>query len=143
VFEVWGSSRCRKAGRHEHGEGIRRAPMDGEKEGDVTRLSITHEQCVKGRVKDHAWRLGRVCKCAAPIPYEEPRNAKWCAYCRRGKDSRRKKLLYVPKTNRRWTPRKGRTDLCSKCGNKQRPGKTQCQDCADKHSAYKKNRKAS
>jgi hypothetical protein len=47
----------------------------------VTRLSITHEQCVKDRVKDHAARLTRVCKCGAPIPYDAHANRRSCDYC--------------------------------------------------------------
>lgn len=55
-------------------------------------FTITHTQCVKDRVKEHAWRLARACKCGAPIPYETHANRRDCDYCRATRSARNKSV---------------------------------------------------
>lgn len=94
----------------------------------MTRLSITHEQCVKGRVKDHAWRLNRACKCGAPIPYEAHKHTKLCAYCKQTRHAR----AYRAKHPEARTYGKRDEFSCKRCGA-HAGGKTLCKACRDKH----------
>lgn len=82
----------------------------------MSRLSITHEQCVKGRVKDHARRLSRVCKCGAPIPYEAHANRRNCDYCSRTAAARNRQVALADGCCR-WCLKRPRTKdaYCDEC----------------------------
>lgn len=85
----------------------------------MTRLSITHEQCVKGRVKDHAWRLNRACKCGAAIPYEAHANRRSCDYCSRTATARNRQTALAAGCCR-WCLKRPRTKdvFCDVCRDK-------------------------
>lgn len=107
----------------------------------MSRLSITHEQCVKGRVKEHAWRLNRLCACGAAIQYEAPRITKRCAYCRATHDKRK---YHARNPDARWNQNRN-ANSCKRCGVSAN-GKTLCLSCQIKHTneirAMKAKRKA-
>lgn len=107
----------------------------------VSRLSITHTQCVKGRVKDHAWRLNRSCACGAAIRYEAPKHTKFCAYCRTTRKTREYRQAHPE------AKMYGKRDKksCKRCGI-DAAGKTRCARCQQAHTdkvrAMKAKRKA-
>lgn len=96
----------------------------------MSRLSISHKQCVKGRVKDHAWRLNRVCACGAALPYEARRGTKFCAYCRQTARTRD----YRTKHPEARTYGKRDEFSCKQCGV-HAGGKTYCKECSAKRTA--------